>query len=81
MATVVRAIAWLLVAAAVAALLTGGHLIYSGTHPDPGAGSLGHVGMVIAGLILWLGTLILGGCGVLLLRRGRRSTADEAADV
>ena len=35
---------------ATAALGLAAHLIHTGAHPPPGGGSLGHVGMVVAGI-------------------------------
>lgn len=48
---ILRTIAWLSGAAALGFAVLAFVLIKGGAYPPPGTGSLGHVGMVIAGII------------------------------
>lgn len=64
-----RALGALLVLVGLSSAGFGAWLIYTATNPPPGGGSLGHVGMVIAGLLLSLSAIFLGGAAWLLIKR------------
>jgi hypothetical protein len=49
-------------------------LIKGGAYPPEGTGSLGHVGMVIAGIIAGFLALILGGLMLFCMSKGRVAT-------
>lgn len=61
----------LLGTAAVAAAGFGFYLIRAGAYPAQGAGSLGHVGMIVAGIIAGFIALVLGLFAALCLSKVR----------
>jgi hypothetical protein len=76
-----RALGWLLIAAAIASAAFGTHSIWDGTRPLAGGGAPVHVGMIIAGIIAWLATILLGGLGYLVLRRAATPPAAGEAGI
>lgn len=63
------AVGYALSAAGLAAGAAGAWYVHAGANPPPGGGSLGHVGMVIAGAILLGLAAVLGAVGWLLLSK------------
>ena len=66
-----RALATFLGIAAVGCAVLGAILIRDGAYPPEGTGSLGHVGMTIAGIIAAFMALILGGLVLVCLSHSR----------
>jgi hypothetical protein len=64
-------VASLLGVAALGLAVLGFVLIKGGAYPPEGTGSLGHVGMVIAGAIAGFLALILGGLTIVCVSKGR----------
>ena len=65
----VRVVGYGAMVAAVLPAALGIVLMYGGANPPPGGGSLGHVGMIVAGIILAFAAVLLGGLGWLAARR------------
>jgi hypothetical protein len=66
-----------LIIVAVLFVYLGASLIYGGVYPKDGNGSLGHVGMIIAGLVALFITLVAGGIGIVLILKGRKRADKE----
>ena len=70
------AVGTILILLAVIAAPLGAVLVWNGCNPPAGEGSLGHVGMVIAGVILLFAALLMGLVGG-FLRQVKKGAEDQ----
>ena len=70
---ILNALGCFLLLGALLSASAGAWYVHAGANPPPGGGSLGHVGMVIAGVVLLGASVLFGPVGWFLLRKASRS--------